>query len=177
MTTKEKDLVLQIYKNAPLRELPPPIKRQQVVAKMEQTLVDRAVERRAMTSHKPGPVARVEYKKGAIFSADTESEIVSMNAAAAKVVGTKTRGNKRLGSPLLYSDLVQQFQVLKKLKITLPKGGSLSLRACQHGLIEILRLHGCLKETHTDQALKSSKVRAEVGHKMARIFDDICRAI
>jgi hypothetical protein len=178
MNTKMRELVFVPIKEVPNRELPPPISRQRMAAKVAENLLKRCIERQAQNRPKRGPKARIdEYKKRAIYSADTESELDCAIAATAKVIGTNTRGNKRLGNTRLYSDLVQQFQLLKKLGITLPKGGGLSLKACQHGLIEILRRHGCLNATHTDHALKSSKARAELGHKLARIFNDICESI
>jgi len=51
-----------------------------------------------------------------------------------------TRGNKRLGNKFLYYDIFNYFQFLQGLDIALPKN-MLSKKACEHGLLDILKKH------------------------------------
>ena len=128
-------------------------------------------------SQKSGPVPKSKYKKGAIFVADSEVTIDELIEGLVKAVGSKKPGNKRRGRTALYGDLVRQFTLLKEHGVNLPRGGSLSLAACQHGLGAILREHGYMSKDKTDIALKNSRFRDELGHKLARIFDRVANAI
>jgi hypothetical protein len=131
----------------------------------------------ARARRKPGPNRRFEYKKGISLYADSEEQISTMLDATLKVIGPKKPGNKRIGRTALYGDLVQYFSLLKKHGVTLPRGGSLSLAACEHGLGNILREHGYLHPDKTDRALANSKTRSDLAHKLARIFDRVAKAV
>ena len=126
---------------------------------------------------KPGPAKRVKYKKGAIFTVDSDEQLTAMIDATCRAVGKKKRGNKRIGRSALYGDLVKYFVLLKHHGVTLPKGGNLSLDACQHGLDSILREYGYLNPDQTDRALVNTKKRDELGHKLARVFDRVADAV
>ena len=126
---------------------------------------------------KPGPVKKQKFKKGVNLVADTEDQLTQMLGATNKAVGSKKRGNKRIGKTALYGDLIQYFTLLKQHGVTLPRGGSLSLAACNHGLGDILRSHRYLAPDQTDRALKNSKIREELGHKLARVFDRVAEAV
>ena len=133
----------------------------------------------------PGPKAhKVKYKQGASFAGKTPKELDRLMAATGEAIGAKYPGNKRRGKGKLYGDLVEQFDRLKSLGITLPRGGSLSEEACRHGLTEILREHGYLPLNEkdvppgaVDRALINGELRAKLGHKLARIFDRVASAV
>ncbi len=134
----------------------------------------------AKTAHqrrKPGPVKRDEYRRGASLAANSYEQLTAMIDATNKAVGAKGRGNKRTGRTGLYGDLVKHFILLRQSGVTLQRGGSLSLAACEHGLASILREHGHLKPDQTDRVLVNSKTRNELGHRLARIFNRVAKAV
>lgn len=91
-------------------------------------------------------------------------------------VGKKVRGNKRIGEKALYADLVKYFLLLEQHGVTLPRNKSLSKKACQYGLGEILRRHGCF-DLSDNQLMKSGLIRNKISAKMDRIFSRIADSV
>ena len=148
--------------------LPPPIQRQlRAVANIE-----RHLEIALFKKPKRGPIKPVIYSPPIGFSADSDPELDTQLKAYWGAVGKKARGNKRIGKAALYADLVQHFLLLKHKGISLPRNKSLSKQACQFGLGEILRRHGCTPLSD-NMLLKSGIERNKVAAKMDRIFSRI----
>lgn len=112
----------------------------------------------------------------AVFVADSLVELDVLHQAWDQAIGQPVRGNKRLGRPRLYADLVQHFTELRRLGVTLPRGKSLSARACEYGLGDILRKHGCTSYSDAELVRSSSK-RHILASKMNSVFVRISDAV
>lgn len=88
------------------------------------------------------PKEQATLNKTVVLSALSNDGLNDICETLCEVVGRKARGNKRRGEAALYTDLLQYFLLLKSKGITLPRNGSLSLKACMYGLFEILQRHG-----------------------------------
>lgn len=124
---------------------------------------------------KRGPVPKICINKPLPCLVSDMSGMDRLHRMYAAVVGTKYQGNKRIGSATLYADLLQYFIMLKRNGITLPRNKSLSVKACQLGLPDILRRHG--RTDLTDRALLNSNNRKQIARKMDRIFSHIADVI
>lgn len=112
----------------------------------------------------------------AVFVADSLHELDVLHQAWHQAIGQPVRGNKRLGRPRLYADLVQHFTTLRRLGVTLPRGRSLSARACKYGLGDILRKHGCTRYTDVELVRNSVK-RQALATKMNSVFNRVSDAV
>jgi hypothetical protein len=138
--------------------------------------IQRQIVEHAIDSPKPGPRKTTPpYKPLIFFTADSAGELEDLVTKYASAIGYKTRGNKRIGKAALYANLVQYFTLLKRHGVTLPRNKSLSARACQFGLGEILRRHGCTDLT--DRALMNGENRKKVAAKMDRIFTRVSKTL
>jgi hypothetical protein len=133
---------------------------------------ERRIEYDLFKNPKRGRIKRVIYSPTIGFSADSDPELETKLKAYWGAVGKKARGNKRIGKAALYAELVQHFLLLKHKGITPPRNKSLSKKACQFGLGEILRCHGCTDLD--DHVLMTNGIkRNKVAAKMDRIFSRI----
>ena len=136
--------------------------------------IEKTIQRHLANSPPVGrPLTKTtKNKEFAIFVEDSEEELNKDLAILARVIGSKTQGNKRLGKQKLYADLIKAFKNLKSLGITLPKNKSLSGRAIPHGLGEVLRTHGLTKLS--DNALvKNPSERQRIANANSGIFERV----
>ena len=132
---------------------------------------------RGLSRGRPRKVAT--YEKApvlAVFVANSQIEIDVLLETWTQAIGQPVRGNKRLGRLRLYADLVQHYTELRRLGVTLPRGKSLSALACQYGLGDILRKHGCTRYSDAELIQSSSK-RHIVATKMHSVFLCISNAV
>jgi hypothetical protein len=115
-------------------------------------------------------------KKYPVYVEDSEQELDESLAIHAKVIGSKTKGNKRLGNEALYADLIQAFKTLKNLGITLPRNKSLSKKAISHGLGEVFRKHE-LTTLSDDALMKNSPERQRIANANNGIFERVASQI
>lgn len=110
------------------------------------------------------------------FCAETEAELDNLLRLYRVVVGKPAKGNSRRGKKAsLYADLVSHFSLLRQQGVTLPRGKSLSAKACQYGLGEILRRHGY--DIPSDQVLlRDGRARRDVANMMDGIFSHVTAA-
>lgn len=155
-------------------KLPKSIEKQIAEAeKIEKTI------KRNLENHPPAGRPKTKEstdKKYPVYVENSEQALDESLAIHAKVVGSKTRGNKRLGKEALYADLIQAFKTLKELGITLPKNKSLSKKAIPHGLGEILRKHG-LTTLSDDDLMENSSERQLIANANNGIFERVAGQI
>jgi hypothetical protein len=139
--------------------------------------IQHKIAEHAIDNPKPGPrkSSAPPHKPLVCFTADSADKLENCITKFAAVIGSKTRGNKRIGKAALYADLLQYFMLLKDQGVTLPRNKSLSARACNFGLGEILRRHGCTDLT--DRALMNGEHRKRVAAKMDRIFTHVSKTL
>lgn len=110
------------------------------------------------------------------FVADSDNELDELLLALAVSIGPRQRGNKRIGQSDFYAAVVREFAKLKRWGITLPRNKSLSSRACQHGLGDVLREYGIT--TCNDNVLaKNSKERQRIANRCDRSFTRVANAL
>lgn len=125
---------------------------------------------------KPGPKPKILPKKPLVcLSANTAKEMDRLLLMHGAAIGKRARGNSRIGRTLMYAELLQHFILLKRNGITLPRNKSLSAKACQYGLPEILRRHECTDLS--DKVLLNGIKRKQLADKMDRIFSRIADVI
>jgi hypothetical protein len=91
-------------------------------------------------------------------------------------IGSGMRGNKRRGRLQLYTEIAIEMKKLQSRGITLPRNQSLSKKACEHGLANVLRNHGYTK--HSDKGLlRDSAERRRIGNNMSRVFEQVASAV
>ena len=112
----------------------------------------------------------------AVFVADSLGELNVLHQAWDQALGQPVRGNKRLGRPRLYADLVQHFTALRRLGVTLPRGKSLSAQAFKYGLGDILRKHGCTDYSDLE-LIRNSFKRQALATKMNSVFNRVSDAV
>jgi hypothetical protein len=128
-------------------------------------------QRELITSR--GRPKSLKIPQGAVvFVGDSEQEVQQHIDSLQRILGKQKLGNKRLGRKLLYYDLYLHFLELQRLGVTLPKAGSLSKKACSHGLVEILHKHKLTTESK-ELLYKNSSNRQIIGNKLRRIFDRV----
>ena len=128
-------------------------------------------QRELITSR--GRPKSIKIPQGAVvFVGDSEQEVQQHIDSLERILGKQELGNKRLGRKLLYYDLYLHFLELQRMGVTLPKAGSLSKKACSHGLVEILHKHKLT--TYSKELLsKNASYRKIVGNKLRRILDRV----
>ncbi|MDP3087089.1 MAG: hypothetical protein Q8M99_02685 [Methylotenera sp.] len=112
------------------------------------------------------PVATVEY--------GTDIEFYALCVAEA-ALGTRGKGNKRLGRIALYVDLSEYFLSLKWHNIKLPRY-SLSAAQSSTELEQILIRHGYILASQRGN-IERSDFREIIAKKLARVFIQIADAI
>ena len=147
-----------------------------IAVKLQDQKADRLIKgiqrkRELITSR--GRPKSVKVPQGVlVFVGDSEQEVQEHLDSLERILGKQELGNKRLGRKLLYYDLYLHFLELQRLGVTLPKAGSLSKKACSHGLVEILHKHKLT--THSKELLcKNASYRKIIGNKLRRIFDRV----
>ena len=136
-----------------------------------------AIARHIELNPKPGPApVKRERTSFAVLTAADSTALEERVCAYGAAIGPKVRGNKRLGKKALYADLVVAFDMLRRQGIVLPRNKSLSKKAFQFGLGDVLRLHGCTNQK--DKLLVSNGgARKAVAVRMDRIFSRIADAV
>ena len=123
------------------------------------------------------PKVEKRPKPTIFFVAESEGEAAALVTAYMDAVGPRVRGNKRHGATDFYAGLVRCFSRLQRAGVTLPRGGSLSQRACALGLADVLIAHGYVLPADAGRLLKNGEFRHRVGHKLARVFDVVADAV
>jgi hypothetical protein len=125
----------------------------------------------------PGPKPGIKiFKPGAFFVASSSEQLDKLLRMLQIAVGSRVQGNKRIGKARLYADLIQHFVLLKMKHISLPRNKSLSRKAMQHGLGEILRSHGYTSRSD-EYLLTNSRARQEIANKLDRIFSRVAAVV
>jgi hypothetical protein len=154
------------------QRLPAPLPQQVQRQLREADNIVRAIQFNSFKRPKRGQKGQVRYGPFIWFSADSDPELAMQLNAYWNAVGKKARGNKRIGKAALYADLVKHFLLLKRKGVTRPRNKSLSKKACQFGLGEILRRHGCTKVS--DHLLLNNGIaRQKIATRMDRIFSRV----
>jgi hypothetical protein len=136
------------------------------------------IDREAFERPNRGPVPKdraVKVQFGMLVFA-TQVERDTFGNMFDNCIGKRARGNKRIGKTELYADLIMHFSLLKRRGIPLPRNKRLSAKACQHGLGEILRRHGCMQFSDTELARNGEK-RQGVAARMDRIFAHVASIV
>lgn len=122
------------------------------------------------------PPKRSSHKRFLAFVGDSTSGVQEQTQRFLDLLGPRVRGNKRWGRIYLYYDLFNQFLLLRRLGVTLPRGNELSAEACRYGLAEILKDHQLT--SFTSRALQvSSEKRGVVARRMRRIFERVASVV
>lgn len=123
------------------------------------------------------PKGEKRPKPTIFFVAESEGEAAALAAAYMAALGPRGRGNKRHGAAALYSALVRNFSRLQRAGVTLPRGGSLSQRACALGLADVLIAHGYVLPADAERLLRNGEFRRRIGHKLAEQFGRVADAV
>lgn len=115
--------------------------------------------------------------KAILFTAETPEELDVYLGTLEAVIGPRTRGNKRRGRLALYADLLHCFMALKAGRITTPRGGSLSRKAWDNGLANVLVRHGVVKVEAVQFLSRNGAERAKIGRRLKREFDAVALTI
>lgn len=137
---------------------------------------ERELRRFAFKHPKRGPKPTKKLGPVIMFITDNEKDTARHMRIFINAVGKKVRGNKRIGKQALYADLVKYFLLLKRHGVTLPRNKSLSKKACQYGLGEILRRHECTSLSD-NLLIKSGSERSVIAARMDRIFNRVADCI
>jgi len=114
------------------------------------------------------------------FSSDTKSGLTRKILLFNRIIGSNkfdhqaiNIGNKRLGRKKYYSDLLNYFLILQRLGIKLPRN-FLSRRACELGLIDLLKKHNKiptnLSQKNTFNSRELQKIRKSNESAFSRII-------
>jgi hypothetical protein len=115
------------------------------------------------------PRGSVEYKTPVVYTGETQAEIDDQFARLSRALGPKGKGNSRHGRQFFYKQLLDVFQGLRHLGVTLPRNGSLSAEAVLHGVGQILIDHGYTR--HSVAGLcRNSTERYRLGHALRNVF-------
>lgn len=137
---------------------------------------ERGLKAFAFMHPKRGPKPTKKLAPVIMFITDNEKDTARHMRIFINVVGKKVRGNKRIGKQALYADLVKYFLLLKRHGVTLPRNKSLSMKACQYCLGEILRRHNCTSLSD-NLLMKSGDARKIIVDRMDRIFSHVADCI
>ncbi len=136
-----------------------------------------ASERIAKRGRPRGETPLGTHSHHAVFVADNLTGLNTLMKRHRSLIRGKYRGNKRLGRTALYAELLQFFTLLKELRITVPRNGSLSLQVCALGIGDILRRHGCTEFTDIQLLLNTNHCRERLGKKMRGIFAQVYKVL
>lgn len=155
-----------------------PLPKQVLEQMRDAVAIEEGIAREIFKRPKPGPARSSREPKTLIasFTANSESELERQLHVHRSVIGKKARGNKRIGRAELYADLVAHFMLLKHRGVTLPRNKSLSKKACEFGLGEILRRHGST-DLSDSLILKSGTARNQIAAKMDRLFTRVAAEV
>jgi len=138
--------------------------------------IERAIKYHLETNAKRGPKPIHIPTPFIWFCADDEGDLNETVRVFTEAIGRKSRGNKRIGKLALYADLTKYFLLLKRHGVTLPRNKSLSKKACQYGLGEILRRHRCTVLSD-NMIMKSGDERNKIAARMDRVFSRVADVI
>ena len=148
---------------------------QKQIAKAEE--IEQTIKRENKIRPRAGrPSTKTTDIKYPVYVEDSEKELAEILSIHNKVIGSRTRGNKRIGNEAYYADLIKAFKKLKKLGITLPKNKSLSRYAIPHGLGEVLRNYG-LTNMSDDGLMKNGTERQKIIDSQNNIFERVAKEI
>ena len=118
------------------------------------------------------------YDGSVVLFADSEHELQKRVGHLDQILGPKGVGNRRRAPAMarVYADLLEIFYRLQAKNICLPRGGSLSSKAVQAGLGQVLKSHGYTNHS-TEWLAKDTAERRRLGKVMKKHFARIADVI
>ena len=173
----EKTMIFDPVNKAAVNEvrLPKPIQQQVNELEYDYAKWLRFEQQRVRRGRPSGPG---KYIKPVLLFSDTEQGFLQKQDHFRKILGPKSVGNRRHTpkQAKLYADLLEAFYRLQEKKIRLPRGGSLSGKAVEESVWEVLYQHG--RTSHSkNRLIKDSAMRTRLGKAMKSVFARVADAI